>query len=111
MQSLARIKQINQIVGRAGNILNHKSAALGRSHWSYAPEVPDYQKYLSEYVMLKRMLGLHRRTMLTGATTDAEVIWIGRRIGELEMAVRDARAVARRLRFGEFSARALQETR
>jgi hypothetical protein len=99
--SLVKIKSINRIVGRASMTL------AGSSHGYFKPDIPDYQKYLFEYVRLKRQLGLYRRNLVNEHVSEANLSSIADRIKSLESEVRLAREEARRLRFGQYSARAL----
>jgi hypothetical protein len=99
--TLAHIKRINLVVGRAANTMTDHQAS------PYAKDIPDYQKYLMEYVRLKRQLGLFRRNLINEEVTEAALGSIRERIHELTLQVRDAREVARRFRFGQFSAKAL----
>lgn len=96
--SLAKIRAINQIVGRASMTL------AGSSHGYFKPDIPDYQKYLFEYVRLKRQLGLYRRNLVNESVGPDDLGKIGDTIKSLESQVKLARDESRRLRFGQYSA-------
>ena len=94
-----RVKEINRTVGRAMN------AMPDSKYWTR--EVPDYQRYLTEYTVLKRRLGLLRKRWVNEPLCDDEIVWISCRMSELTEEVRVARQKARELRaqiwYGHFN--------
>jgi hypothetical protein len=94
-----RVKEINRVVGRAMN------AMPDSKYWTR--EMPDYQRYLAEYTLLKRRLGLLRKRWVNECLSDEEIVSISIRMSDLVSQVKDARQKARELRdavwYGHFN--------